>query len=180
VTESAPTSNPNLATLDFFPVSTWNSSLSATTNGFLYGSGYAVISVARDLNGTRGLVINGWDGRDTFWASAWASQYLSYAVLAQWLPAGTVALVLHITYQGPNLEPAGFTVVKALGTITEFGFNMFADTVPPFGFDTAGIVWNGHLPFTGTATTPMPQITRGEWWYEKLPTTSTAMIEFDS
>jgi hypothetical protein len=172
VTGSAPTSNPNLATIDFFPISTWNSSYSATANGFGYKEGYALISIARDVNGTRGLVINGWDGRDTFWAAAWASQYLSQWGTHPWMPAGTVSLVLKITYQGPNLEPQHFTVVKALGTITEFGANMFADQVPPFGYDNTLYVWNGHVV--------PPALPGGEWWYQKLPTSSTAMVEFDS
>ncbi|MGB9774799.1 MAG: hypothetical protein ACPL4I_12440, partial [Bacteroidota bacterium] len=126
VTGSAPTSDFALATFDYYPISTWASSKST----FGYKEGYAVIALARDINGTRGLAIYGWDGRDTFWAAAWASQYLGQ--FNSWIPAGTVALVLKITYTTADREPSGFTVVKALGTITELGSNAFA--VSP-GFD---------------------------------------------
>jgi hypothetical protein len=142
---------------------------------FGYKEGYAVISLARDVNGTRGLSIYGWDGRDTFWATAWASQYIIGST-TDWLPDGAVALILKITYTTADREPTGFTVVKALGTITEFGDNSFDTT---YGFDT-GVDWTGGVI---EIALPLPWgIEDGNypvWWYEKLPTESTAKVEFD-
>ena len=170
VTGSAPTSDFALGTFDYFPISTWASS----NTTFSYTSGYAVISLVRDINGTKGLAIYGWDGRDTFWAAAWASQYLGN--FSSWIPRGTVALVLNIGYTAGNREPTGFTIVKALGTITEFGSNAFL-TVPGFGFDRTGVVWTGSLsplPYPTNAVTY-----QNVWWYKKLGTTTTAAVQFD-
>jgi len=165
VTDSAPTSDFDKPTFDYFPISTWASS--KTT--FDYKEGYAVIALGRDINGTRGLSVYGWDGRDTFWAAAWASQFVT--ANSGWIPAGTVALVLKISYTTADREPTSFTVVKALGTITEFGGNDFFTT---YGFDK-GVTW------TGSFTPPsLPTIEGyGVWWYAKLSTTSTAKVEFD-
>jgi hypothetical protein len=156
-----------LATFDYYPISTWASSKST----FGYKEGYAVIALARDVNGTRGLAIYGWDGRDTFWAAAWASQFVT--VNSGWIPAGTVALVLKISYTTADREPTSFTVVKALGTITELGDNAFA--VSP-GFDKSGVTWSGLIDIPS-----LPTIEGyGVWWYAKLSTTSTAKVDFDS
>gem|GEM_PF-1205243 len=168
VTGSAPTSDFDKATYDYFPLSTWN--VSQTTFG--YKEGYAVIALARDINGTRGLSIYGWDGRDTFWAAAWASQYIIGSTTG-WLPDGTVALILKMTYAGANREPTGFTVVKALGTITEFGTNDFASM---YNYDNSA-KWSGLVEVPS-----YPQIFDDEyavWWYAKLHTTSTALVDFD-
>ncbi|RLI98332.1 MAG: hypothetical protein DRP08_08210, partial [Candidatus Aenigmatarchaeota archaeon] len=171
-TGSAPTSDPDKATLDFFPISTWNSS----RDTFGFKEGYAVIALARDVNGTRGLAIYGWDGRDTFWATAWASQYLGY-VFNDWVPSGTVALVLKITYEDVNREPTGFTIIKALGTITEFGDNDFAASTE-YGFDK-NVRWTGSFtPPSLPAETDWPYLR--VWWYEKLATTSEAEVQFDA
>ena len=170
-TGSAPTSDPDKATLDFFPISTWASS----KDTFGYKEGYAVIALARDINGTRGLVIYGWDGRDTFWAAAWASQYLGE--FNSWIPSGTVALVLKITYEDVNREPTGFTIIKALGTITEFGDNDFAASTE-YGFDK-NVRWTGSFtPPSLPAETDWPYLR--VWWYEKLATTSEAEVQFDA
>jgi len=181
VTGTAPTSNPSINTLDYFPISTWASSVTPTYSNTGDAAGYAVIALARDVNGTRGLSVYGWDARDTYWASAWASQYLG-AIMPQWMPAGTVALILKISYTSPNMEPlatspaTAFTVVKALGTITEFGSNEFVTSA-----------WNGYDTITGPATwngniTPAALPNTGAykvWWYEKLPTSSTASVQYD-
>lgn len=168
VTGSAPTSNPNLGTLDYFPVSSW--ATNQTTFG--YGAGYAVISLATDVNGTRGLSIYGWNGRDTYWASAWASQYI-LGSSNSWIPHGTVAVILHITYSSGSCEPIQFTVVKALGTITEMGINDFAVT--------NGYTWRGTIQTTAPAAAGYipPYPTQSVWWFAKLPTTSTAKVQFD-
>jgi len=170
VTGTAPTSDFDKPTFDYFPISTWASS--KTTFG--YKEGYAVIALGRDINGTRGLVVYGWDGRDTFWAAAWASQYLGQ--FNSWIRPGTVALVLKITYAGANREPTGFTIVKALGTITELGDNDFA-VDPAYGFDKTGVTWTGSFALL------LPALPTDDynnvWWYEKLPTETTAEVEFD-
>jgi hypothetical protein len=172
VTGTAPTSDATMKTLDFFPVSTWN----VATTTFGYGANYAVISLAHDVNGTRGLTIYGWNGRDTYWAAAWASQYLFDAggnttqVLSAGLPSGTIALILQMTYGGPNGEPSAFTIVKALGTITEFGTNAFFSSSG--SFDGTSPAWAGLVK-------PIAYPTSTVWWYQKLPTTSTAKVDFN-
>jgi hypothetical protein len=175
VTGTAPTSDPNLVSLDMFPVSTWN----VMTTNFGYGASYAVISLVKDVNGTRGLSIYGWNGRDTYWAAAWASQYLlgNTTLSSAGLPAGTVALILKVTYGGPNGEPSAFTVVKALGTITEFGTNDYYTFNGLLGaFDLNHLLtWSGlvqpiSLPIVGSVHV---------WWYQKLPTISTAKVDFN-
>jgi len=171
VTGTAPTSNGALSTLDYFPLSTWASS-TGTAAGFGYTAGYAVIALARDINGTRGLSVYGWDGRDTYWAAAWASQFLSRAY-NDWIPAGTVAVVLHITYSAADREPTAFKVVKALGTITEFGTNAFTTA---YTYDQAGVTWGGAITIPSL---PSREGYSQEWWYAKLPTTSTAKVDFD-
>jgi hypothetical protein len=173
-----PTSSLTLPTLDFFPLSTWNTStLTGPISTFGYTNGYAMISVARDINGTRGITVAGWDARDTYWASAWASQYLKAGNTA-WVPAGTVAIILNIAYSSVNKEPTQFTVVKALGTITEFGTNIFA---LQYGFDlrTGPATWSATSALTPITSLPTYPAGTNPWWYAKLPTTSTAKIDFD-
>jgi hypothetical protein len=165
----APTSNGSLPTLDYFPISSWMTNVTT----FNYGPNYAVISLARDINGTWGLSIYGWNGRDTYWAAAWASQYIYGSDQNGWIPEGTVALILRITYAGPNAEPTMFTVVQCLGTITQMGTNAFATK---YGTGWIGTVQStisssyGYIP-------PYPIVNL--WWYGKLPTESTATVQFD-
>jgi hypothetical protein len=172
VTGSAPTSNGALPTFDYFPISTWASS-TGTTAGFGYTEGYAIISLARDINGTRGLEVFGWDGRDTYWAAAWASQYLS-STYNGWIPAGATSVILHVTYSAADREPTQFQIVKALGTITEFGTNAFA-TANLYD-NLASLAWSGLV-----SPLPLPQSEQyyQEWWYAKLPTVSIAKVDFD-
>jgi len=171
----APTSDPSIITRDFFPISTWASSHNSWYSNVDNTAGYAVISVARDINNTRGLSVYGWDGRDTYWACAWAAQYLnSNETQHGMFPAGTLSIVLKISYTASDREPSGpaFTVMKALGTITEFGHNEFYDSIPTGFDDEADIpVWTGEiytLVFIG-----------GNWWYAKIPTVSQAQVDFD-
>ena len=164
VTGTAPTSDATMKTLDFFPISTWD--VASTTFG--YTANYAVISLVKDVNGTRGLSIYGWNSKDAYWAAVWASQYL-FDASGTFLPAGTVAIILQMTYGGPNGEPSAFTIVKALGTITEFGTNAFVSGAHPF--DQNANTWNGLV-------TPLTLPDSTVWWYQKLPTTSTASVEY--
>ena len=174
-----PTSSITSPTLDFFPLSTWNTSTpTGPITTFGYTNGYAIISVARDINGTRGITVAGWDARDTYWASAWASQYLK-AGNTGWVPPGTVAIILNIAYSSVNNEPTGFTVVKDLGTITEFGANIFSSQ---YGFDAItgiGVAGNTWTAPSDLSTLPTLPAGTNPWWYQKLPTTSIAKINFD-
>ena len=172
VTGSAPTSDFDKPTYDYFPVSTWNSSRTE----FGYKEGYAVIALARDINGTRGLSIYGWDGRDTFWAAAWASQYITCPGNNNWIPNGTIAIILKIDYSGANYEPVKFTLIKLLGTITELGWNDFAEGAG-YGFDKLPAQsWTAYWDHLVN----LPSLPTGySWWYEKLYTTSVAEIQFD-
>jgi hypothetical protein len=172
VTGTAPTSNVNVTTFDFFPVSTWASSMST----FNYKAGYAVISVARDINGTRGLSVYGWDGRDTFWAAAWADQYIG--TFPYWLPDGCTAIILQMTYPNANSEPTAFTVVKALGTITEFGYNRYNGVYLDIGW-TGYLFDTSQVPITFTAEDVGEGYDGNVWWWEKVPTTITATVQFD-
>jgi hypothetical protein len=176
VTGSAPTSNPSVGTYDFYPLTSWKTGAST----FGYDAGYAVIALARDINGTRGLSVYGWDGRDTYWASAWTSQYLGQ--FNAWVPPGTVAMLLKITYSTTDREPTAFTIVKALGKITEFGYNLFTDPTAWAGYDTAAATtWNGYIVSNTVSPTLLPATGEGGrvWWYEKIPTTSIALVDFD-
>jgi len=181
VTGTAPTSNFNMPTLDYFPISTWNS----TAASFGYTEGYAVISAARDINGTRGLSIYGWDGRDTFWAAAWASQYLGeMETNYNWIPPGTEAIILHIIYgNGANGEPTDFRITKLLGTITELGTDGFA-TGSGYGFDTitGPTTWSANTYLARMPqypTIPYESTSYNTWWYAKLNTHSDASVQFD-
>jgi len=199
-----PTSNPAYTTLDFYPLTTWNTSVVNTATGlpssigtYGYGSGTAIIAIGTDPNGTRGISVYGWDARDTFWASAWASQYLR-AGQNGWVPAGCTSIILGITYNGPNMEPTAFTILKALGTITEFGYNFFANALvsyaPPatwgqpigeYGFDNnalvpapvRGFTWDSTMSLGQVST--LPGFASPVWWYQKLPTYVTAAVAFD-
>jgi len=178
VSGTAPTSDSTLATLDFFPVSTWN----VGTTNFGYKASYAVLSLVHDVNGTRGLSIYGWNGRDTYWAAAWASQYLfgNTTVSSAGLPAGTVAIVLQMTYANGayNNEPSEFTIVKALGTVTEFGTNAYTTFSGSGAFDqNHALTWTGSL----ASLSPYPIVAGSQhvWWYQKIPTISTAKVDFN-
>lgn len=80
-------------------------------------SGYGTIAVYKDLNGTIGLVIWGFDGQDTYYISKWfwttGIEYL------QTENRGVTAIMLKITY--PTADPTHPTVsiVEHLGTISE-------------------------------------------------------------
>jgi len=92
-----------------FALSCWNRTS--------YGSGYAVISVYKDLNGTIGFLIWGTIGQDTYYATKWFwEEGIEYL---QTENRGVTDIVLKITY--PTLDPTHPTVsiVQRLGTISE-------------------------------------------------------------
>jgi len=195
VTGTAPTSNSALPTLDFFPLTTWNTAgwnsntqKSVLMNGFGYTNGYAIISICRDINNTRGITVAGWDGRDTYWASNWAAQYLRDD--NNLYPPGTVAVMLQITYTTNMNEPTAFTIVRDLGTITEWGSNYFTTT---YGYDNTPVsiaymggslaMWTYNMAVSIGNSGSLPHFPTFEdrsWWWMKLPTYSTALVDYDS
>lgn len=195
---TAPTSDPTMTTLDFFPLSSWGTSQET----FNYQAGYAVIALGRDEGGLRGLAVYGWNAEDTYWASEWAAKMVLGAKGGQW-PAGTVAIILHIDYWTDeygvvmtNAEPYGFTVVKMLGTITEFGNNYYLDVSPVYDWDHgpyAGVARDAwYSPTLSPCDDPthtvgtyslghwnMPSLVQDVWWAVKYPTCDNSTITFD-
>ncbi len=84
------------------------------TSGNERQSGYATIATYKDLNGTIGFVVQGWDGQDTYYA-CWALRHGLIEYL-NFIQPGVTALVLHICYES---HPPSISVVECLGTITE-------------------------------------------------------------
>ena len=86
------------------------------------GSGYAVIAVYKDLNGTIGLLIWGFDGQDTYYASKWFWDGLGSEPGIQYLQTenrGVTAIVLKITYPTTNPTHPTVSIVERLGTVSE-------------------------------------------------------------
>lgn len=77
-------------------------------------SGYAIVATYKDLNGTIGFIVEGWDGQDTYYA-CWALRHGLIEYL-NFIQPGVTALVLHICYAS---HPPTISVVECLGTITE-------------------------------------------------------------
>lgn len=95
-------------------LSCWNRNVSA--------SGYAVIAVYKDLNGTIGLVIWGYDGDDTYYASKWlwdGQNGQSGIEYLQSMNRGVTAIMLKITYPSTDPTHPTISVVERLGTISE-------------------------------------------------------------
>jgi len=106
-----------------FALSCWNRNS--------YGSGYAVISVYKDLNGTIGFLIWGTTGQDTYYTAKWFWDYpagitapdgtkvFSGIEYLQLENRGVTDIVLKIKY--PTLDPTHPTVSikERLGTISE-------------------------------------------------------------
>jgi len=85
-------------------------------NRTTYGAGYAVISVYKDLNGTIGFLIWGYDGQDTYYAAKWfwetGIEYL------QTENRGVTDIILEIDY---TTCPYSVSIAnnERLGTISE-------------------------------------------------------------
>jgi hypothetical protein len=83
-----------------------------------YGSGYATISVYKDLNGTIGFLIWGVDGQDTlkacewFWNNFWGMDGIYYL---QQENEGVTDIILKINYAK---HPEQISIVERLGTIS--------------------------------------------------------------
>jgi hypothetical protein len=174
---TAPTSDPSLRTLDFFPLSTWGTSQET----FYYQAGYAVIALGRDEGGVRGLNVYGWDARDTYWASEWAAKMVLGPKGGQF-PAGTVAIILHIIYDGTTQEAMEFEVVHLLGTITEFGANYYFDVSPVYDWDHGPFAHNGRDAWYSPGflgTWDKPHLVWDVWWSAKFPTDDNSTIRYD-
>jgi hypothetical protein len=100
-------------------------------NKTTYGAGYAVISVYKDLNGTIGFLIWGYDGQDTYYAAKWfwdipgglaAPDGITVYSGIEYLQhenRGVTDIVLKITYSAANPTHPTFSIVERLGTISE-------------------------------------------------------------
>jgi hypothetical protein len=86
-------------------------------------TGYAVISTYKDINGTVVLSIWGHWGRDTYYATQWlhgdAARGIKPGIVQlQEAPLCLTSIIIEIDYDDP--DHPDFSIVEALGTITEF------------------------------------------------------------
>jgi len=108
-----------------------------------YGSGYAVISVYKDIEGTVHLVIWGWSGQDTYYAALWFWNNDDFGStpplgLLGWTDIdgnvrtgdsgieylqgeneGVVSIILKFDYTVHYTDPGFGSIVERLGTISE-------------------------------------------------------------
>jgi hypothetical protein len=82
-----------------------------------YGSGYAVISVYQDLNGTIGFLIWGTTGQDTYYATKWFWE--KGIVYLQTENRGVTDIVLKIKYPTDDPTHPTVSIKERLGTISE-------------------------------------------------------------
>ena len=119
----------------FIPVPCWDH-LAKTDPGITLTDGYAVISTYKDLNGTVGFLVYGWNGEDTFWAST--ALFEAGIVIKdikgrdieeplieylQGINPGVTAIVIKFDYTktgkySTDIHPVG-RIVEMLGTISE-------------------------------------------------------------
>ena len=90
-----------------------------------------MISVYKDLNGTIGFLIWGYDGQDTYYAAKWfwdipggltapdGTIVYSGIEYLQHENRGVTDIVLKITYPTANPTHPTFSIVERLGTISE-------------------------------------------------------------
>ena len=197
VTGVAPTSDKEKPSIDIFPISTWN-----VGQDLFYKDDYFVVAVARDVNGTIGYSVWGWNARDSFWGAVWASYYLGH--FGGWLPKGVVALIVKVDYTDDYREPVKFHIIHALGTVTEFklayerafGKGLPIPPLPPSpptpGLGVINAVnegtydWKsvGLTAYLGTyisdgSTWIYKKIEGWPWWGEKLETNDDTEVWFD-
>ncbi len=86
-------------------------------NKTIYGSGHAVISVYKDINGTVGFLVWGYDGDDTYYASKWL--WDEGIVYLQCENRGVTDIILEIDYPVDDPTHPEITIVERLGTISE-------------------------------------------------------------
>ena len=99
-------------------ITCWNRTLYAgTTVDSRYG--YAIITTAKDKNGTVCFKIHGWNGQDTYYACKWFDEYKYWL---QHINIGITDLILKIEYKksdGTLRCPPIVTILEKLGTISE-------------------------------------------------------------
>jgi hypothetical protein len=110
------------------PVSCWNAINGGGSGPYrdTNSTGYAVISVSEDLNGTVIFLVWGNWGRDTYYASQWF--WMDGITEFQHFPAGVTSIVLQIDYYSTTAgyKPDGFTVQEMLGTFSETGMTDYS------------------------------------------------------
>jgi len=94
----------------------WNKTR-AYYGGASGASGYAVISTYKDLNGTIGFLVWGYDGQDTYYAT-YALRHGLIAYL-QHLQPGVTTLILKLTYSASTKHHVTISIVESLGIFTE-------------------------------------------------------------
>jgi hypothetical protein len=98
----------------------WNKTR-AYYGGASLAGGYAVISTYKDLNGTIGFIVWGYNGDDTFYAT-YALRHGLIAYL-QYLQPGVTTIIVKITY---TTHTPTISIVETLGIFTECtGFGQF-------------------------------------------------------
>jgi hypothetical protein len=100
----------------------WNTYISVTNQADGTGTGYAVISTIKDLNGTVILEVWGYEARDTYYACLWlhgdSGRGLAPGIVElQSAPRGLTSIILKIDYTDPK-HPT-YTIPECLGTISE-------------------------------------------------------------
>ena len=92
-----------------------------------YGSGYAVISVYKDLNGTIGFLIWGTTGQDTYYTSWVLWNWLSenrdghqLGLKLQELPDCMTSIVIKFDYTKHPTSTRFWSLAETLGTISEY------------------------------------------------------------
>jgi hypothetical protein len=134
---------PNMLLSDvIFATTCWNDTVISGflgqryySNGQLYqgstGTGVAVITTYKDLNGTVGFMIHGWSGDDTYYACKWFHEYGIYYLQTE--NRGVTTLIIRIDYNNysertTNPMPPNYNydshnpyveIVERLGTISE-------------------------------------------------------------
>jgi hypothetical protein len=99
----------------------WNKTR-AYYGGASGAGGYAIISTYKDLNGTIGFLVWGYNGDDTYYA-CYALRHGLIAYM-QYLQPGVTTLILKITY---TTHPVTISIVESLGIFTECaGFGQYA------------------------------------------------------
>jgi hypothetical protein len=120
----------NTATQQFTPYAKWQNAIvplscwNATHEGYTDTdtTGYAVVSVSTDLNGTVVLSVWGNWGRDTYYVSRWFAEDGIFEFQNLQFK-GVTSVVVKITYESTTegYKPTAFSVPEVLGTISERG-----------------------------------------------------------
>ena len=134
---------PNIVLGDcIFATTCWNTTVHSLFKGQYYysngqfyqgstGTGIAVITTYKDINGTVGFMIHGWSGDDTYYACKWFHEYGIYYLQTE--NRGVTTLIIRLNYndysaRASNPKPPNYNydshnpyveIVERLGTISE-------------------------------------------------------------